>query len=89
MTYERMNIYAAYSQLQSINENASVNPAYLRMFINKKFVYLRSMVHLAVFTYDYTIEQQTTIQAKIHGYNNNCLFSNVYTVVTYPLFENI
>ena len=61
----------------------------MRMFINKKFVYLRSMVPLAVFTYDYTIGQQTTIQAKIHGYNNNCLFSNVYTVVTYPLFENI
>lgn len=25
MTYERMNIYAAYSQLENTNDNASVN----------------------------------------------------------------
>ena len=45
--YEHMHIHshnAAYSQLQNINDNASVNPCYLRMFINKKFVYLRSII---------------------------------------------
>lgn len=64
-TYERMNNHsynAAYSQLYNLIDNASVNPCLLRMFINKKLRYLRSMVRVAVFTCVYTLTVYRCIQ---------------------------
>nr|DAS07022.1 MAG TPA: hypothetical protein [Caudoviricetes sp.] len=29
------------------------------------------------------------IQANIYGYNNNRFIQSIFTIVTYPLFENI
>lgn len=58
MTYEYMIMYsynAAYSQLQNVNDNSCINPGYLIMFLNKKFVYLPYMVRVAVLTCVYTL----------------------------------
>lgn len=60
-------MYAAYSQLENTNENASINPCYLIMFLNKKFVYLRYMVRVAVLTCVYTLAVYRSIQANISG----------------------
>ena len=84
-TYE----YAAYSQLQNINDNSCINPCYLIMFLNKKFVYLRSMVRVVVLTCVYTLAVYRSIQATIGDYNNNRFIQSIYTIVIYPLFENI
>nr|DAJ57445.1 MAG TPA: hypothetical protein [Caudoviricetes sp.] len=80
---------AAYSQLQNVNDNSCINPCYLIMFLNKKFVYLRSMVRVAVFTCVYTLAVNERIQANINDYNNNRCIQSIYTIVIYPLFENI
>lgn len=64
------------------------------MFINKKFVYLRSMVRVAVFTCVYTLAINEHIQANIYGYNNNRLkpfcthqkytrFLHVYLIIVF------
>lgn len=47
------------------------------------------MVPLAVFTYDYTIGQQMTIQATYNNYIYNRFIQLISTIVIYPLFENI
>lgn len=62
---ERMNTHshnAAYSQLENVNDNSCINPCYLRMFIIKKFVYLRYMVRVAVLTCVYTLAVYRCIQ---------------------------
>lgn len=61
----------------------------LRMFINKKFVYLRSMVRVAVLTCVYTLAVYRCIQAITGGLYNNRFIQSIYTIVIYPLFENI
>ena len=61
----------------------------LAMVLNKKFVYLRSMVHVAVLTCVYTLAVYRSIQATIGDYNNNRCIQSIYTIVIYPLFENI
>nr|DAV33491.1 MAG TPA: hypothetical protein [Caudoviricetes sp.] len=61
----------------------------LRMFIIKKFVYLRCMVRVAVFTCVYTLAVYRSIQAKIQRYENNRFIQSIYTIVLYPSFENI
>nr|DAU72527.1 MAG TPA: hypothetical protein [Caudoviricetes sp.] len=53
---------AAYSQLQTINDNSCINPCYLIMFINKKFVYLPYRVRVAVLTCVYTLAVNERIQ---------------------------
>jgi len=80
---------AAYSQLQTLNDNASINPCYLIMFLNKKFVYLPCMVRVAVATCVYTLAVYRSIQASIDDYNNNRCIQSIYTIVHSPLFENI
>lgn len=80
---------AAYSQLENVNDNSCINPCYLIMFLNKKFVYLRCMVRVAVATCVYTLAEQTTIQATYNNYIYNRCIQSIYTIVIYPLFENI
>ena len=58
-------------------------------YLNKKFVYLRSMVRVAVFTCFYTLAVYRSIQAITGDYNNNRFIQSIYTIVIYPLFENI
>nr|DAJ99094.1 MAG TPA: hypothetical protein [Caudoviricetes sp.] len=47
------------------------------------------MVHVAVLTCVYTLAVYRSIQAITVGYNNNCFIQSIYTIVIYPLFENI
>lgn len=61
----------------------------LTMFLNKKFVYLRYMVRVAVATCVYTLAVYRCIQATTGGYNNNRCIQSISTIVIYPLFENI
>lgn len=71
---------AAYSQLKNVNDNSYINHCYLINILNKKFVYLRSMVRVAVYR---------SIQATTGDYNNNRFIQSIYTIVIYLLFENI
>nr|DAN95743.1 MAG TPA: hypothetical protein [Caudoviricetes sp.] len=59
------------------------------MFLNKKFVYLRSMVRVAVLTCVYTLAVYRSIQAITGGYNNNRFIQSISTKGHSPLFENI
>lgn len=66
--YEHMHIHslnAAYSQLENVNDNSCINPCYLIMFLNKRFVCLRCMVRVAVLTCVYTLAINERIQTKI------------------------
>lgn len=80
---------AAYSQLQNVNDNSCINPCYLINILNKKFVYLRSMVRVAVLTCVYTLAVYRSIQAITGGYNNNRCMQSFIIIVHSPLFENI
>lgn len=80
---------AAYSQLKNVNDNSYINHCYLINILNKKFVYLRSMVRVAVLTCVYTLAVYRSIQATTGDYNNNRFIQSIYTIVIYLLFENI
>ena len=61
----------------------------LIIFLIKKFVYLRCMVRVAVLTCVYTLAVNERIQANTSDYNNNRFIQSIYTIVIYPLLENI
>nr|DAO21789.1 MAG TPA: hypothetical protein [Caudoviricetes sp.] len=50
---------------------------------------MRCMVRVAVLTCVYTLAVYRSIQANTGGCNNNRCIQSIYTIVIYPLFENI